>query len=157
MKVIVWEKPDGSVALTQMRFPPDETEAETLARVQAEEAPNFPGATMLVLDDADLPDDYFFEAWRIVATRLDVDLPAARRVRLATIARVRKEILGEQDDEIFDARVAKDAAREAAAIAKRQKAEAVADKIDLDTINSPSDLRNYWPPDIERRLAARGR
>jgi len=109
-----------------------------------------PEAPYWIIDSADQPDEYFFDAWEWRNRSPAINMHKAREVHMAAIRRVRNTELAALDVpylraiEAGDAGVASDIAR------TKQVLRDIPQTIDLSTEN-PDRLKALWPSELPQR------
>jgi len=150
MKRIVWEKPDGSVMITEPIIRDGETEDEALSRAEtnclAKNPDLFTDSVSSHVDLSSLPNDRTFRAaWRKSGASIIEDHDTCRALRASEILEAKKAALA-------DLRGREDLGEDVTAA----RASLLAIDTETETAGkTPDELRNFWPAALRRRALAK--
>jgi len=109
------------------------------------------GTDYYVVDGADLPEDeYFFDAWEWVDTKVSVNMSKAREIHIGKIRESRDAQLLKEDVTMLRAIEAGDTVAQATTAATKQALRDLPQTFDLST-RTPAQLKGRWPEELPPR------
>lgn len=103
-----------------------------------------------VVDETDLPDDYFLDCWEW-DNGCQVNMPRARILHMGKIRMARAPVLLEADQDVEKAIDRGDSTAERTARLKRQVLRDIPQTFDLTVYPTPETLKSAWPPELPAR------
>jgi len=103
-----------------------------------------------VIDTNDIPTDRTFRnAWRQGGDgSVDVDMPEARKMKMAGIRAARNAKLDQTDKDVQKADDNNDNAEKQRLRALRKTLRDLPQNVDLDSLDTPDKLKNFWPTEL---------
>ena len=146
-KRIIWEQPDGSIAIT-IPAPKgrrvNEVEEDWIERVAVKAKPS--GAIRHPdCNSEDLPKRYFRSCWRYTNLKVDVDMPLARVQKMNEIREKRNKLLDDSDKEHLRLQAVGSAQEKQDMEIYRQFLRDVPSNIDLELIKDSDSLEVFEP------------
>ncbi len=167
-KEIIWQRPDGQLAISSLALPmlPGETEPDYLERAKgvilakSRALPRGGFVHAGYADPADYPLDahWCHAAWRWSAGAIVVDMPTARSIKADLIRRERNSRLTASDGEMLKRSEQGNAANVAAYKSFRQRLRDMPATAAgaLETLTTPTQLDAYAPPWPDEPLLSSG-
>lgn len=108
------------------------------------------GKEYVILEEKDIPTDQtFFNAWRLVDGKIEIDMQAARKIHMDKIRIVRNQELERVDIEI---KKWGDIGQDLSALwNERINLRSIPQTFDLNNFTDPESLKNSWPTELPVR------
>lgn len=156
MKLIIYSRPDGGVALVSpsprkmAELIEDMTENEALAEIRKKAVPD-DATNVHVCDVVEIPTDRTFrDAWECPAGKVSVNMPRARDIHMGRIREARGPEFTRLDNEWMRATGQKNTVEAERIEAHRQVLRDIPQTLDLTAAITPDDLKAIWPAILPR-------
>ena len=130
-----------------------ETTEEFVRRVADRHVPDGVAYEIIDTRTAVMPSDRIFRnAWKMNSGNVDVDMPKARVIHMEKIRGARDKKLTELDVPYMKALESDDNAKKNTIAAEKQALRDLPETFDLSACNTPEELVDAWPDDLERSV-----